>query len=82
MFQGHVARTCPHVLVDSAWKVKLRANGFNIHWVLLKSNVETVCHPLETVLKLVELKLNRCSTFLLLSQKTKHETHVQSDCFC
>ena len=43
-------------------KVKARANGFNIcfdiHSILLKSNVETVCHPLETVSKLVESMLN------------------------
>ena len=44
----------------TAWQVKLRANGFNIHWILLKSNVKTVCHHLETVLKLFELKLNQC----------------------
>ena len=48
MLQEHVPM-CELTLRDTT----PRANGLNIHWILLKSNVETVCHPLliETVLK-------------------------------
>ena len=65
--------------------IKALANGFNICFnilsILLNGNVESVCHPLSTVLKGVETMLNRCwkslkafklrfnirSTFLLFS---------------
>ena len=44
--------------------LKALANGFNICFnilsILLNGNVESVCHPLSTLLKRVERMLNRC----------------------
>ena len=44
--------------------IKALANGFNICFnilsILLNGNVESVCHPLSTLLKRVERMLNRC----------------------
>ena len=48
--------------------VKTSANGFkicfNIHSILSKSNVETVCYPLSIVLKHVKTKLKGCQKSL------------------
>ena len=70
---------------NTSW-LKALANGFNICFnilsILLNGNVESVCHPLSTLLKRVERMLNRCwkslkafklcfnihSTFLLFSK--------------
>ena len=50
--------------LSSGIVIKALANGFNICFnilsILLNCNVESVCHPLSTLLKRVERMLNRC----------------------
>ena len=60
-------RACIATLYNGAFMqvlVKALANGFNICFnilsILLNGNVESVCHPLSTLLKRVERMLNRC----------------------